>query len=270
MASINTNVGAQVALVNLSTTQYNLNTTQNRISTGLKVTGAVDDAANFAIAQGLRSNIKAFDAVQQSLSSATGILSVAIAGATSVSNLLAQVNSTVISASNPSNTASQQSILQANFTAQLAQLNTFISNSVYNGLNLLSAGAASVTITSTISGGQLTLTNASSLSGVSAALSSGVATTAAALALLTAVTAQQLVSGTALGTLGASQNSVNFLTTFTTSLANAVTQGLGSLVDANLAQESAKLQSLQVQQQLGVQALGIANARPQILLGLFR
>ena len=270
MTSVNTNVGAQVALFNLQSTQYNLNTTQNRISTGLKVTGAVDDAATFAIAQGLRTNLQAFSAVQQSLSSATGILSVAIAGATSVSNLLSQINTTAISASNPSNTASQQSILQANFTAQLQQLNTFISNSVYNGLNLLSAGAASVTITSTISGGQLTISNASSLSGVSTSLSSGVATTAAALALLTAVSAQQLVAGTALGTLGASQTSVNFLSTFTQTLSNAVTQGLGSLVDANLAAESAKLQSLQVQQQLGVQALGIANARPQILLSLFR
>ncbi len=270
MASINTNVGAQVALVNLSTTQFNLNTTQNRISTGLKVTGPVDDAADFAIAQGLRSNINAFSAVQQSLSSATGVLSVAIAGATSVSNLLSAINSTAIQASNPSNTASQQSILANNFNAQLSQLNTFINNAVYNGLNLLSANSASVTITSTISGGQLTLTNASSLSGVSAALSSGVGTTAAALALLSTITAQELVVGTGLGTLGASQNSVNFLSTFTQALSNSVTQGLGSLVDANLAQESAKLQSLQVQQQLGVQALGIANARPQILLSLFR
>jgi len=270
MASINTNVGAQVALVNLSTTQYNLNTVQNQISTGLKVTGPVDDAADFAIAQGLRSNINAFSAVQQSLSSATGVLSVAIAGATSVSNLLSSINSTAIQASNPSNTSSQQSILANNFNAQLAQLNTFINNAVYNGLNLLSANAASVTITSTISGGQLTLTNASSLAGVSAALSSGVGTTAAALALLSTITAQQLIVGTGLGTLGAAQNSVNFLTTFTQSLSNSVTQGLGSLVDANLAQASAKLQSLQVQQQLGVQALGIANARPQILLALFR
>jgi len=105
---------------------------------------------------------------------------------------------------------------------------------------------------------------------VSVALSSGVGTTAAALALLSTITAQELVVGTGLGTLGASQNSVNFLSTFTQALSNSVTQGLGSLVDANLAQESAKLQSLQVQQQLGVQALGIANARPQILLSLFR
>ncbi len=270
MASINTNVGAMVALMNLSTTQFNLNTTQNRISTGFKVTGPVDDAADFAIAQGLRSNLSAFSEVQQSLSSATGILSVAIAGATSVSNLLAQINQKAIEASNPPNTASQQSILSNDFTAMMAQLNTFISNSVYNGLNLLSSNSQSVTITSTISGGQLTLTNASSLAGVSFALSSGVTTTAAALSLLTAITAQQLIVGNALGTLGASQNSVNFLTTFTTALSNAVTQGLGSLVDANLAQESARLQSLQVQQQLGTQALSIANARPQILLSLFR
>src|SRR5215469_16775171 len=204
MASINTNVGAQVALVNLSTTQFNLDRTQNRISTGLKITGAVDDAADFAIAQGLRSNINAFSAVQQSLSSATGILSVAIAGATSISNLLSNINSTAIQASNPSNTSSQQSILSANFVAQLQQLNTFINNAVYNGLNLLSAGSNSVTITSTISGGQLTLSNVSTLAGVSTALSSGVATTAAALALLSTITAQELVVGTGLGTLGAS------------------------------------------------------------------
>jgi flagellin len=270
MTSVNTNVGAQIALQNLQQTQFNLNSTQNRISTGFRINNPVDDAANFAIAQGLRTNLKAFDAVQQSLSSATGILSVAIAGATSVSNLLAQINTTAISASNPSNTASQQSILSANFTAQLAQLNTFISNSVYNGRNLLSANSISVSVTSTISGGQLTLNNASSLAGISATLSTGVATTAAALALLTTVDAQQLVIGTALGSLGAAANNLNFLSTFTKSLSDAVNQGLGSLVDANLAKESANLQSLQVKQQLGVQALSIANQRPQIILSLFR
>ncbi len=270
MTSVNTNIGALVALQNLQQTQFNLNRTQNQVSTGLRISSPLDDAANFAIAQGLRSNINAYTAVQQSLSSATGILSVAIAGATSVSNLLSQINTTAIEASNPSNTASQQSILSANFTAQLAQLNTFISNSVYNGLNLLSAGAANVTITSTISGGQLTIAAASGLSQVSAALAGGVTTTAAALALLSTITAQQLVVGTALGTLGSSQNSINFLTTFTQTLSNAVTQGLGSLVDANLAQASAQLQAEQVQQQLGVQALSIANARPQVLLSLFR
>jgi flagellin len=175
-----------------------------------------------------------------------------------------------VSASSPVNTASQQSILAATFTSQLQQLNSFISNSVFNGLNLLSANSQSVTITSTISGGQLTISSGSSLAAITAALSSGVATTAAAVALLTAITAQQLVAGNVLGTLGASQNSINFLTTFAQTISNAVSQGLGALVDANLAQESAKLQALQVQQQLAVQSLSIANQQPQVLLTLFK
>lgn len=270
MTSIRTNVGALVALQSLQSIQFNLIQSQNRIATGLRVNNPVDDPGSFAIAQGLRQNLKAFDAIQQSLSNGTGILSVAIAGATSVSNLLAQINTTAVSASSPVNTASQQSILAATFTSQLQQLNSFISNSVFNGLNLLSANSQSVTITSTISGGQLTISNGSSLAAITAALSSGVATTAAAVALLTAITAQQLVAGNVLGTLGASQSSINFLTTFAQTISNAVSQGLGALVDANLAQESAKLQALQVQQQLAVQSLSIANQQPQVLLTLFK
>jgi len=270
MTSINTNVGAQVALADLSSTQYSLNVTQNRISTGLKVTGPQDDASDFSIAQGIRSDLKAFDAVQQSLSSGTGIIQTAIAGATSVSNLLNTIKSKAIEASNPANTATQQSILSNDFNAMIAQLNTFINNAVYNGRNLLSSNSVSVSVTSTISGGQLTLNNASTLSTISATLSSGVTTTSAALALLSTVDAQQLIVGSALGSLGANANDLNFLTTFTKSLSDSVNQGLGALVDANLAQESAQLQALQTKQQLGVQALSIANQRPQIILSLFR
>src|SRR4051794_31811859 len=115
MTSVNTNVGAMIALQNLSLTQTQMNTTQDRISTGYKVVGAKDDASDFAIAQGLRSDLKAFDAVQQSLSSGQGILSTAIAGATSVSNLMAEVKRKAIEASNPANTATQQSILSNDF-----------------------------------------------------------------------------------------------------------------------------------------------------------
>ncbi len=270
MTSINTNVGAMVALMNLDATQTGLNTTQARISTGLKVTGPQDNASDFSIAQGIRSDLKAFDAVQQSLSSGQGIIQTAIAGATSVSNLLNTIKAKAIEASNPANTATQQSILSNDFNAMISQLNTFINNAVYNGRNLLSASSASVSITSTISGGQLTLNNASTLSTVSSTLSTGVGTTAAALALLSTIDAQQLTVGSALGSLGANANDLNFLSTFTKSLSDAVNQGLGALVDANLAKESANLQALQVKQQLGVQALSIANQRPQIILSLFR
>src|SRR4051794_475588 len=137
MTSVNTNVGALIALANLNQSQFELNRTNNRISTGLKVTGARDDASIFAIAQGLRADVKAFDAVQQNLSSGNGILSTAIAGTNSVSNLLADIKKKAIEASNPANSANQQSVLSADFNQMLAQLNTFVTNSVYNGRNLL-------------------------------------------------------------------------------------------------------------------------------------
>jgi len=194
MTSVNTNIGAMVALKNLSASQFELSKTQDQISTGLRVTGARDDGSIFAIAQGLRSDLKAFDAVQQSLSSGTGILSAAIAGTTSVSNLLGDIKKKAIEASNPANTANQQSILSADFNQMLAQLNTFVANSVYNGRNLLSANASSVSITSTISGGQLTISNASTLSQVSVALSGGVGNTSNALALLSTIDAQTVSS----------------------------------------------------------------------------
>jgi len=269
MTSINTNVGALVALRNLQSTNTALEMTQDRVSTGYKVIGPKDDASNFSIAQGLRADLKAFDAVQQSLSSGRGIVAAAIAGAESISNLVADMKKKVIEASNPANTPSQQSILSADFDAMVAQLNTFVSNAVYNGRNLISSGSVSVSITSTITGGQLSLTSASTLGGVSTALSVGVASTAAALSLLTAVSAQELIIGQALGTLGAGAKNIEFLSTFSKTLQDAVTEGLGALVDADLAKESAKLQALQVKQQLGVQALSIANQRPQVLLSLF-
>src|SRR5690349_12757116 len=117
MTSINTNVGALVALRNLASTSTGLENTQNRVSTGLRVIGPKDDASNFSIAQGIRADIKSFEAVQQSLSSGRGILTVAIAGATSVSNLLADIKKKAIEASNPANTASQQTILANDFNA---------------------------------------------------------------------------------------------------------------------------------------------------------
>jgi len=270
MTSINTNVGALIALRNLNSTSFNLDITQNRVSTGYKITGPKDDASNFSIAQGLRADLKAFDAVQQGLASARGIVTAAIAGATSVSDLLGDIKKKAIEASNPANTSNQQSILSNDFNSMIAQLNTFISNAVYNGRNLISSGSASVAITSTITGGQLTISNASALGGVSTALTGGVGNTTGALALISTIDAQTLVVGTALGSLGASSKDVEFLSTFTQTLADAITEGLGALVDANLAKESANLQALQVKQQLGVQALGIANQRPQTLLALFR
>jgi flagellin len=147
------------------------------------------------------------------------------------------------------------------------QFVTFLSNATYNGKNLLQSTATDAVVISTISGGTLTITSQAALGNLScgALTSTNTATSA-----LVDVNAAITVVGTALGDLGSDVNALKFQQDFNKTVSDAVTEGLGSIVDADLAEESAKLQALQVKQQLGVQALSIANGSPQILLSLFR
>ncbi len=265
--SVNTNMGALVALRNLDTTNRSLQQTQDRVSTGLKVIGAKDNASSFAIAEGLRANLKGFTAVQQALANGKGIGEVAIAGATSLSKLLQDMKAKVLEGMNSGNTLSQQSILAADFVEMKAQFATFISNATYNGKNLLGSAATDAIVISTISGGTLTVTSQSAIGNLTFG---NLGSTTFATSALVDVDAALTAVGTALGSLGADVKALSFQQDFLKTLTDATTEGLGSIVDADLAEESAMLQSLQVKQQLGVQALSIANQAPQILLSLFQ
>ena len=135
--SINTNPGVFVALRTLNSVNRNLDTVQNLVSTGLKVAGALDDASNFAIAQGIRGELKAIGAVTQGLNNAKGIGKVAIAGVTSISNLLQNIRGKITELSNEGITSTQRSILVNDFTQLLSQAANFIDNAVFNGVNML-------------------------------------------------------------------------------------------------------------------------------------
>ncbi len=271
--SILTNPEALVGLRNLQRTNGLLAETQNRVSTGLKVTGAIDDASNFAIAQGIRGDIKALGAISQSLNNAKGIANVAIAGSTAVSDLLQTVRQKLTELSNEGITTPQRNILISDFGELLSQAANFIDNAVFNGVNLLdTAGASSnVQTLSNLSGGTLALTaqdlrsRTVSLAGVSLASASD-----AQNVIANQFSNLQSVVNTALGSLGAEARALDLQTTFLDQITDATEEGLGNIVDADMARESARLTALQVRQQLGVQVLGIANQAPRILLGLFQ
>jgi flagellin len=270
--SVITNPSSFVALRNLNSINRNLDTIQNRVSTGLKISGALDNASNFAIAQGIRGELKAISAVSQGLNNAKGVGNVALAGVTGLSDLLADVRSKLTELSNEGITTAQRNILGDDFDALLSQAANFIDNAVFNGINLLDTALVSTDIAtlSNLSGGTLTLsaqdvrTTTLSLAGVS---------TGSASAAQTVISAQfanlESVVNSALGSLGAEVRAMNLQTSFLEKISDATEEGLGNIVDADLARESAKLTSLQVQQQLSVQTLGIANQRPQTILGLF-
>jgi len=277
--SINTNPGVFVALRTLNSVNRNLDTTQNRVSTGLKVAGALDDASNFAIAQGIRGELKAIGAVTQGLNNAKGIGKVALAGVTGLSNLLSNVRSKLTELSNEGITTQQRDILTNDFNALISQANNFLDNAVFNGVNLLDTAAVSTSVNtlSNLNGGTLTLT-AQDLRTTVGDLQGLTPTDAATAQDALSNTASggtaeftnlESVINTALGSLGAEVRALELQTQFLEQISDATEEGLGNIVDADLARESARLTSLQVQQQLSTQTLGIANQRPQSLLGLF-
>ncbi|MBT5263572.1 MAG: flagellin [Rhodospirillaceae bacterium] len=269
--SVITNPGAYVALRTLNSINRDLDRTQNRVSTGLRVASALDDASNFSIAQGIRAEVRSLGAVTQGLNTAKGIGKVALAGATGLSNLLTDIRAKLTELSNEGITTAQRTVLQNDFNKLLSQAANFITNATFNGKNLIESGAANVNTLSNLSGSTLTLsakdlrTLVKSLAG--AALSSA---TNAQSVISNEFTNLQSTVNLALGSLGADVRALELQTQFLEELTDAQTEGLGNIVDADLARESARLTALQVQQQLSTQTLGIANQRPQSLLSLFR
>ena len=272
--SVNTNVGAAVALQYLNATQGSLNQTQSRINSGLKVANARDDGAVFAIAQNQRSQVAGYSAVINSINNATSAVDVALSAGQSISDLLIQMKTKALAAADSSlDTASRQA-LNANFTALRDQITTIVTNASFNGFNLVNGSTTKITALASADGARRITTDAQNmkLSGsiVTVKLTNTISTQAKASTLVATIQSSLTNVNSALAKLSAGAAKFSIQATFAQKLSDTLTQGIGNLVDANMANESAKLQSLQVKQQLGVQALSIANQAPQTILSLFR
>jgi len=272
--SVNTNGGALIALQYLSATQGQLNQTQSHINSGLKVATARDDGAVYAIAQNQRASVAGYASVISSINNGTSSIDVALSAGQSISDLLIQLKTKALSAADSSlDTASRQAI-NANFTALRDQITTIVKNAVFNGFNLVDGSTNQITALASADGSRRITTSAQNLklSGSIVTLkSTATVSTQAKASTLVAIIQTSLTNvNSAMAKLSSGAAKFSIQATFSQKLSDTLTQGIGNLVDANMAQESAMLQSLQVKQQLGVQALSIANQAPQTILGLFR
>jgi flagellin len=285
---VNTNSGAAVALQNLNTTARGMEQVQSRINTGLKVSGAKDDSAAYAVAQKLRGDLGGLRAVGDSLSRAKSTVDVALAGAESISDVLNQMKTKATNAADVDIDQATRDSLQRDFNALRDQIGTFVKSADFNGSNLLDGGTDGISALKSIQDGD-TVTADYQVDAMAVAnqdLALGTGTTAGAVIELgdattftTAAEAETVVQdlddsisnmATVLSTLGSAARQIDTQMTFNSKLADTIEGGVGALVDADLAKESANLQSLQIKQQLGVQALSIANQAPQSIMGLFR
>ncbi len=268
--SINTNTGAQVALQTLNTTNTALNQAQNEVSTGLAVAAPSDNGAIWAIAQGQRAQVTALSAVSDSLNRAASTLDVAISAGEQISDLLTQLQSTALNATDQSLTTTNRESLASQYQSLLHQITETVTQANFNGANLINSGASPLLAIASADGNTKLTVDAQSLTLAGLSLTNTTLGTATlATAALAAVTAAGNTADNRLAELGTSSNAVSTALSFTSNLSDALTTGVGNLVDADVAAESATLQALQTKQQLGVQALSIANSSTSVLLSLF-
>jgi flagellin len=275
MLSVNTNLGAMIALQNLNKTNSEMAVTQNRINTGLAVAGAKDNGGIYAMAQNMRADVASLNAVDQSLNRAISAVDVALSAGEAISDLLIEMKEKALAASDGSLDTTSRNALNEDFVALREQIATMISNAEFNGVNLIDgttttslAALASADGTSTITVDGENLSLGSSV--ITVATTGNIATQSVASTMVTTVSTSLENLNEALARLGTGSRKLEIHAMFVSKLSDTLTSGIGNLVDADLAVESAKLQSLQVKQQLGVQALSIANGAPQIVLSLFR
>ena len=265
--SVNTNVGAMLALQNLNKSNKMLETTQLHITTGLKVNGPKDDAATYAIAQRMRGDIAGMGAVKTALSNGEATVNVAITAGKAVADMLTEMKAKTVQANQAGLDTASKDALQNDFTSLRDQLTTIVQTAEFNGKNLITSAATSLTVLSTVDGSSISVA-AEKLDTTTLGINASNISSGASAALVAIDAAINTVTSS-LASLGSSSKRIDVQAEFTVQLVDILKEGVGNLVDADLAEESAALQSLQIKQQLGVQALSIANSGPQSILALF-
>jgi flagellin len=319
MLSINTNKAAITALQNLAVTNRNMEQTQSRISTGLRVASASDNAAYWSIATTMSSDNSALATVKDALNLGSATIDTANAGLTATKDLVIKIKDKLTASVQP---GIDRTKIQDELTQLQKQLKSVADSATFSGQNWLSVDstAAGYNANRDIVGsftrdssGAVTIqtigvditniklfddaTAGTAASGTASATGLGVLDKARTQGTTTNVsvftmnisaltdsaaditklndyvkiadsTLKDVIS--AASALGASKARVTTQQSFVDSLSNAIKTGVGALTDADMTEESTRLQALQVQQQLGVQSLSIANQNTQSVLSLFR
>jgi flagellin len=305
MDSIRTNLSAMVALRTLQDTNVELGKVQSRISTGYRIAEAKDNAAYWAIATTMRSDHKALSTVQDALGLGSAKIDITYTALNSAIEVVDEIKSRIVAAREP---GVDKSKIQDEITSLQGQLQAIASSASFSGENWLAVDSSSVNysqVKSIVASFNRTSTgvqietidiDTATLELFDAADQSGIAdsvftTTGAGAVTVSLTTLDVSVAGidytdlddmisavdnrlaqltSSASDAGAIKKRISMQTDFVKVLLDTIDVGIGTLIDADISKESTRLQALQTQQQLGIQALSIANSSAQNILALFR
>jgi len=268
--SILTNAGAQVALQSLNKINKQLDVSQTRVTTGLRVNGPKDDASSYTIAQRMRGAVAGNESVKIALANGESVVNTAVEAGKSIADLLTEMKAKVVQANQAGLDSSSRSALQQDFDGLRQQIATIVASASFNSTNLIDVSSTTLSVLSTQEGSTITVSAQKMDTTTLGIQASDLTSSAAAATALSAINTAISLVADKLAALGSAAKRIDVQTEFTGKLTDILKQGIGNLVDADLADESANLQSLQIRQQLGTQALSIANQRPSSILSLFR
>ncbi len=292
MSSLLTNTSAMTALASLTQTQATLSKTEKEISTGLRISSAADNAAYWSIATKMKSHVGALGAVNDALSESSALVSTMSSALNSAISVVTTIKNDLVTASNP---GADLTKIQTDIAAQQSLLVSIGASSNFNGENFLQTTGGTVSLVASydstngvsflsVDTSQTALFDATTgaTSGILGANGTNFTTSSILTLNITAATAGDLANmlkdvevaissiTTAASELGATTTNISTQQTYISNLSDSLTTGVGSLVDANMNEAATKLAALQVQQQLGIQALSISNSNSQLILKLFQ
>lgn len=270
--SVNTNLAAMTALQSLNRTNDALGVVQKRVSTGFRVADAKDDGGAFAVAQTVRGDVAGLTAANEQLGGLKGIVDVTLQGLGQVSRTMVELRTVLTRLADGTINDAQRAQYEQQYTQLQTQAQRFIEDATYNGRTLLSTVVAD-------GGGDIISIRNEAGTTLTIAAFDGVTDFVVAAAPTDAAAAQAAITGDwstvnenindALNRLGADARYVDAQIGYNRDKLDAIEGGLGALIDADIAKEAARLQALQIRQQLGTQTLSITNQAPQALISLF-
>ncbi len=283
MASVtlNTNHTAMIALQNLMKSNNEMDDVQKRVSTGYKVADAMDDAGVYSVAQSMRADVAAYDAVALSVSRGLNVVNIAIAAAEGISDLLIEMKAKATAAFDPSVSDAQRQMYNEHYQALKNQITTMISSASFDGFNLIDGprtppvppatySVDDLRVLSEPDANNFILIQHIDFTAITVGTLGSVDTALNAEAELTLIDTAMDNLHRELAVLGGNNAKLESHSEFVIKLQDSLNIGIGAMVDADLGRESARLQALQIKQQLGTQALAIANQRPSLILSLFQ
>ncbi|AMS32830.1 flagellin [Betaproteobacteria bacterium UKL13-2] len=272
--TINTNVVSLNAQRNLAASQSSLSTSMARLSSGLRVNSAKDDAAGLAIAERMNTQVKGMNVAIRNAGDAISLSQTAEGALGKVADSLQRMRELAVQSTNATNTAGDRSNLDAEFQQLNSEITRVLTGTTFNGTSLLNVAGtldfqvgANNAATDKIAVSTTNLTTGTGVSGVTAG---GITTAALSLTAMDDIDTAITEISTARASFGAVQN--RFESVIANLQVNSENQAAsrGRIVDADFAAETANLSKSQVLQQAGMAMVAQANALPNGVMQLLR